>query len=114
MLIIGEPGVGKSTLLTKYAFDWSVQDTNSPLTGVKLLIHLSLNGVSADAMLGEEIIKQNLSDDAKITGTVIEKCIHRYESEIVILFDSFDESVFAFNEPDLENIGSLYIWSNYI
>ena len=108
MLIIGEPGVGKSTLLTKYAFDWSVQDENSPLNGVKLLIHLSLNGVSADAMLGEEIIKQNLSDDTKITGTVIEKCILRYESEIVILLDSFDESVFAFDQTDIENSGSLY------
>ena len=39
MLIIGEPGVGKSTLLTKYAFDWSVQKENSPLNGVKLYIY---------------------------------------------------------------------------
>ena len=97
ILISGEPGIGKSTLLLKYAFDWAIKDPESALRDVQLLIHLSLAGVPLDATLGEEIIKQNLPCDTKLTGTVIEECIRRHENEVVILLDSYDESVFASN-----------------
>ena len=95
ILISGEPGVGKSTLLLKYAFDWVIKDPDSALRDVKLLIHLSLSGVTMDAMLGDEIVKQNLPSDTKLTGTIIEECIRRYEKDVVVLLDSYDESVFA-------------------
>ena len=110
ILISGEPGVGKSTLLLKYAFDWSVQAPDSALRDVKLLIHLSLSGITEDAMLGEEIVKQTLADDSKLTGPMIEECIRKQESDVVILLDGFDDSVFARRDSAQRNTkyGSLY------
>ena len=110
ILISGEPGVGKSTLLLKYAFDWSVQAPDSALRDVKLLIHLSLSGITEDAMLGEEIVKQTLADDLKLTGPKIEECIRKQESDVVILLDGFDDSVFARRDSAQRNTkcGSLY------
>ena len=110
ILISGEPGVGKSTLLLKYAFDWSVQAADSALRDVKLLIHLSLSGITEDAMLGEEIVKQTLAGDLKLTGPMIEECIRRQESDVVILLDGFDDSVFARRDSAQRNTkcGSLY------
>ena len=110
ILISGEPGVGKSTLLLKYAFDWSVQAPESALRDVKLLIHLSLSGITEDAMLGEEIVKQTLVDDFKLTGPMIEECIRKQESDVVILLDGFDDSVFARRDSAQRNTkyGSLY------
>ena len=108
ILISGEPGVGKSTLLLKYAFDWAVKDPGSALRDVKLLIHLSLDGVTLDAMLGDEIVKQNLPSDTNLTGTIIEECIHRYGKEVVILLENYDESVFASKQSNDEGVhGSL-------
>ena len=112
--ISGEPGVGKSTLLKKYALDWAKEVENSPLKNVKLLIHLSLREVEAGAKIGKEIIKQILPEDTQLTGEIIEKCIKKHENEVVMLFDCFDESVFAFMDLEVSEqdkgtrYGSLY------
>ena len=93
ILICGEPGIGKSTLLLKIVYDWG---KDSALKDSKLLFHLSLSGVTADADLGEEIVKQTLPNDTKLTACSIEECIRQHAGDVIILLDSFDESLFAF------------------
>ena len=81
----------------------------SALKESTLLFHLSLSGVTAvDAKLGEEIVKQTLPNDTKLTACSIEECIRQHAGDVIILLDSFDESVFALLKAAPENCGSLY------
>ena len=116
ILITGQPGVGKTTLLYKLAHDWAVSTTGSELSKVKLVVHLSLNGVSRYAMIGKEILKQRMPTDTNLTGEQIEECIRQNSKDVVILLDGFDESDFAFESGDAQTemtYGSLFAALKY-
>ena len=109
ILISGEPGVGKSTLLLKIAYDWFEKNkTKQTLKDPNLLFHLSLSGVTADAELGEEIAKQILPVNAKLTASLIEEYIRQHEGDVILLLDSFDESVFASLKSAPAKCGGIY------
>ena len=108
--ISGYPGVGKTALLKILAHEWISQEEESGLKGVQLLIFITLNNVSTDAMLGDEIIKQNLPEGTELSGQEIEECIKRHGKDVVMVFDEFDQSPFASLPPDEKDIkyGTLY------
>ena len=116
ILVNGNPGVGKSTLLCKLAHDWAVENSDSPLKDVKLLIHLSLRDLQITAMIGDQVRKQLLSKDSHLSGDQIEACIRENSRDIVMLLDGFDESVFAFLTETSETpkeYGSLFAAIKY-
>ena len=108
--ISGYPGVGKTTLLKRLAHGWISQEEGSGLKGVKLLIFISLNNVSTNAMLGDEIINQRLPKGTELSGQEIEECIKRHGNDVVMVFDEFDQSLFASLPPDEKDVsyGTLY------
>ena len=116
ILVNGNPGVGKSTLLCKLAHDWAVENRDSPLKDVKLLIHLSLRDLPITAMIGDQVRKQLLSKDSHLSGEYIEACIQENSRDIVMLLDGFDESMFAFLSQTSETpnkYGSLFAAMRY-
>ena len=116
ILVNGNPGVGKSTLLCKLAHDWAVENSDSPLKDVKLLIHLSLRDLQITAMIGDQVRKQLLSKDSHLSRDQIETCIRENSRDIVMLLDGFDESVFAYLTDTSETpkeYGSLFAAIKY-
>ena len=103
ILIAGYPGVGKTTLLKKLAYDWSLDEFTSDSGGIKLFIYLDLSNVDADAMIGDEIIKQCLPRNTCLDCSQIESCLSKYRDDVIVAFDAFDESIFASMSPDAKN-----------
>ncbi|XP_072047907.1 uncharacterized protein [Amphiura filiformis] len=95
ILVLGNPGCGKSILTLKLAYDWAVKNPESPLKDISLLFALSMRWMTSETSLEESIFQQLLPKDTKINRASLRHYIDTNQSTCIILFDSYDEYGFG-------------------
>ncbi len=94
ILIEGQPGCGKSTLMDKIAYDWATnKDPNSPLAEIDLLFYLKMRWFDPDTTIEDAIIKQLLAQDDTINPEELLTFITNISTSatIGIILDGYDE-----------------------
>ncbi|PIK34273.1 hypothetical protein BSL78_28906, partial [Apostichopus japonicus] len=90
ILIDGEPGYGKSTLLRQYAHDFVNQSPESPLKRFSIFVLLPLKELCNVTCI-YQAIRSQLPDDIPLTADAIKDVINDHVSALLIGFDGFDE-----------------------
>ncbi|XP_072014741.1 uncharacterized protein [Amphiura filiformis] len=91
ILVLGRGGSGKSTLLKKIAYDWAMQNVDSPLKDIPLLFVLNMRWMQYTSNLEEAILHQLLPIDTKISKESIRCFLEQNPDSVMILLDSYDE-----------------------
>lgn len=99
LVLHGEPGYGKSTLLRKLAFDWCMASPESPLRNFDLFILLQLRTMKGLKLF--EAVKMMLPDDVGLTVKDISTVVRSRQVSVFIGFDGYDEYPHV-NEPASE------------
>ncbi|XP_072182211.1 uncharacterized protein [Diadema setosum] len=87
LLIQGEGGVGKTTLCSKIAWDWS---QGRILNDLDMVIVVPLRDVKNDISIGG-IVKKYLNDSNEATTKQIDNYISKHQDKCLLVFDGFDE-----------------------
>ncbi|XP_072039354.1 uncharacterized protein [Amphiura filiformis] len=103
ILILGNPGCGKSILTLKLAHDWAVKNPDSPLKNMDLVFALNMRWMTPETTLEESIFQQLLPKDTKLSERSLRDYIERNQSTCIVLFDSFDEYGFSGNFSKIES-----------
>ncbi|PIK36257.1 putative NACHT, LRR and PYD domains-containing protein 3-like isoform X2, partial [Apostichopus japonicus] len=90
ILIDGEPGYGKSTLLRRYAYDFCNQSSKSPVNRFSIFVLLPLKEL-CNVKCIYQAIRSQLPDDNSLTAEAIKDVIKDNVSALLICFDGFDE-----------------------
>ena len=91
ILILGDAGCGKSTLIAKIAHDWATHADGSPVKDVPLLFALNMRWMSTGQTLEEAILQQLMPRDTPITPRRVKQYIQENQDSVYILLDSYDE-----------------------
>ena len=96
-ILEGRPGLGKSTLCAKIAYDWTqgLDNPTSPLNHIKLLFILALGKVHLKSSIEQEIIQQLLyASESKFRDDPkrLKETIESLGKSVVIVLDALDES----------------------
>nr|XP_054748474.1 uncharacterized protein LOC129254047 [Lytechinus pictus] len=91
ILIEGKAGSGKTTLMSKLAYDWMEESTDSPLKDVPLVFCLQLRLLNQDDDFGEAVVQNLLPEDTLITPQQIEEYSQANPDKVVIVLDGYDE-----------------------
>ena len=95
ILVLGNPGCGKTCLTFKLAHDWAVRNPESPLKDVSLFFTLNMRWMTPKTTLEDAIFQQLLPKDTKLTRSSLREYIETNQSTCIILFDSYDEYCFS-------------------
>ncbi|KAI8518731.1 hypothetical protein Bbelb_047480 [Branchiostoma belcheri] len=90
VLVVGDAGTGKSTLLSKTALDWSCKKGRlAEMNKVVLLVRLRevQSGESMAMIVWDQCVTQ--SEDISVAS--IETCLRENEPKLVFLLDGYDE-----------------------
>ncbi|XP_071477059.1 uncharacterized protein [Diadema antillarum] len=96
LLIQGEGGVGKTTLCSKIAWDWS---QGRILKDLDMVIVVPLRDVKGDTSIGG-IVKNYLNDSNEATTNQIDNYISKHQDNCLLVFDGFDEFNGKRNDDD--------------
>ena len=106
-LLVGDPGMGKSVLCAKMAFDWCHRTPLSPLNQIQLLFILQLGQMDHTSNIEDAICKQLLSsyNSKDIDRDQLGKVIRKLHQSVMVVFDGVDESPpNLFLEKDVGNV----------
>ncbi len=102
ILVKGGPGTGKSSTVSKLAYDWACSKQDSPISRFKLVFVITVNEINTEADLVEIIQDQLLPE---ISAESLRAYIQSNASSIVILLDGYDEASNPFHQcKELKNI----------
>ncbi|XP_041481836.1 uncharacterized protein LOC121429006 [Lytechinus variegatus] len=87
VMIVGEAGVGKTTICAKMAHDWA---RGQHFKNIKLLLFILLCEVTDQKTLGE-IVKDRLSDSNDVKEKQIDEYARTNPEKVLILMDGLDE-----------------------
>ncbi|XP_071842736.1 uncharacterized protein [Apostichopus japonicus] len=87
-MVVGDPGIGKSTLALKLVYDWCKQ--TSPLKKFDILVYLRLRNLASINSIYDAIQLSLLPRDTLLTGSDIKNILQNAKSGILIL-DGYDE-----------------------
>ncbi|XP_072024827.1 NLR family CARD domain-containing protein 4-like [Amphiura filiformis] len=108
MLVLGRGGSGKSTLLAKIAYDWAMENADSPLKDLPLLFVLNMRWMQYTSSLEEAILHQLLPRDTELSKESIRYFLEQNPDRFMILLDSYDEfsrgEILGSNETDGGNV----------
>lgn len=90
IIVEGDPGFGKSTMMLKAAYDWSTKCDQSPLKDTDIFIFLQLSKLGGIQSLYSAIRKTLLPKESQLNKRDIEKIVLGTEN-VVLAFDDFDE-----------------------
>ncbi|PIK43853.1 hypothetical protein BSL78_19295 [Apostichopus japonicus] len=96
-ILEGDPGYGKSTLTLQLAYDWCNNNSNSPISKVKVLIFLRLRQLGGVQSIYEAISRFILAKDSKLSENDVKTLLNNSDSVLLIL-DGYDEY------PDQDNM----------
>lgn len=91
IIIEGDPGYGKSTMILQAAKDWYTKDNNSPLKDIKIFILLRLKLLKGIPSIYQAIRENLLPKDTDLSETDIERLLKVHRNSVVIAMDDFDE-----------------------
>ena len=91
ILLLGAPGYGKTTAISKMAYDWANGFEDCPISHVPLLFVLKLRRIDKQMSLGQAIWSQLLSHIKGIAPEEIERFIDDNEEDCIFLLDGYDE-----------------------
>ncbi|XP_072041882.1 NACHT, LRR and PYD domains-containing protein 3-like [Amphiura filiformis] len=95
ILVKGVPGAGKSSTISKLAYDWACGRQNSPISKFQLLFALTINEIDTNTDLIGIIQDQLLPE---VSGESLRAYIQSNASEVVILLDGYDEASKYFHQ----------------
>ncbi|XP_022097844.1 uncharacterized protein LOC110983151 [Acanthaster planci] len=104
-ILRGGPGMGKTTLFDKVAYDWALGQ-NDALKKYKLVFVLKMHSLKQQSDLVDGLFDQ-LLDETKINKADLASFITSRASKILFLLDGFDEFTTAERELDEKEFGSL-------
>ena len=85
---VGEAGVGKTTLLSKIAFDWA---TGTRLNHIKLLFLVALREVKDERSFYEILLRYFPHDSPYDIRNALQRYIKTKNKKVMFLFDGLDE-----------------------
>ena len=85
--LLGEAGVGKTTLLYKIAYDWAIGER---LKHIDLLLFVPMREVQ-QYVLFEEILKSLFPNRLRLDNTKMYEYIRSNEAKVMLLLDGLDE-----------------------
>ena len=95
VLVLGNPGCGKSILAAKLAHDWATKNPDSTLKNARLLFVLNMRWMTPETTLEEAVLQQLLPIDTIVSQSSLRNYIESNQSECVIVFDAYDEYGFS-------------------
>ncbi|XP_072037084.1 uncharacterized protein [Amphiura filiformis] len=95
ILVRGDPGAGKSTMISKLAYDWACNKSDSPMSKFDLVFVITVCEIDPDTDLIGVIQDQLLP---KISRQSLEEFLHSNASSVAILFDGYDEASRHFDQ----------------
>ena len=102
LLVRGKPGAGKSSTVSKLAYDWACNKQDSPISEYQLLFAITINEIETDADLIGIIQDQLLPE---VSGEALRAYIQSNASSICVLFDGYDEAMRYFHQcEDVRNV----------
>ncbi|XP_072037368.1 NACHT, LRR and PYD domains-containing protein 12-like [Amphiura filiformis] len=102
ILVRGKPGIGKSTTISKLAYDWAYNKQDSPMLKFELLFVITVNEIDTDTDLIGVIQDQLLP---KVSRQNLEELIQSNANSVAILFDGYDEATIHFDRcKDIKNV----------
>ena len=102
LLVRGKPGAGKSSTVSKLAYDWACNKQDSPISKYQLLFAITINQIETDTDFIDIIQDQLLP---KISRQSLENFIQSNCSSICVLFDGYDEATEYFHRcKDIRNV----------
>ena len=102
ILVRGKPGAGKSSTVSKLAYDWACNKQDSPISKYQLLFAITINEIETDTDLIDIIQDQLLPE---VSGEALRAYIQSNASSICVLFDGYDEATKYFHLcKDVRNV----------
>ena len=102
VLVRGNPGAGKSSAISKVAYDWACNKHDSPFSKYELLFAITINEIDNDTDLIGIIQDQLLP---KVSRDALEDYIKSNASLICIIFDGYDEASKYFHKcKDIKSV----------
>ena len=94
ILVQGEPGCGKTTLMDKIAYDWATKGNfDSTIGKIDLLFYVKMRWIDKGANIEHAIVKQLLAEDVDVSPEELLKIIRdtSLSAKICIILDGYDE-----------------------
>ena len=92
VLVMGEAGCGKSTMVDNIAYKWAKQAHASPLSKFSLVFMISVNEIQdSKASLVDLIFDQILPEDTRVSKEGLKSFITSNAKDILLLVDGMDE-----------------------
>ncbi|XP_072037369.1 uncharacterized protein [Amphiura filiformis] len=102
ILVRGKPGIGKSTTISKLAYDWAGNIQDSPMSKFDLVFVITVNEIDTDTDLIGIIQEQLLPN---VSRQSLEKLFQSHASSVAIFFDGYDEATSHFDRcKDIKNV----------
>ncbi|XP_022105753.1 uncharacterized protein LOC110987358 isoform X2 [Acanthaster planci] len=90
IILDGQAGVGKSTLIAKVTYDWAMKCV-SVLLKYKLVFALKMHSLEQSSELVDAVFAQLLDRDTPIDKCALKSFINTNPEKVLILLDGFDE-----------------------
>ena len=112
ILIKGDPGIGKTSLVKKMSWDWAKGHFNK----VSLVFFVFLKWVKPGDLIEDAILQQTkVPEDITITGRKLASILKRFGPECLLILDGLDECALGQNREVLKIItGAKYLNCNVI
>ncbi|KAJ8048428.1 hypothetical protein HOLleu_00743 [Holothuria leucospilota] len=90
IFLIGDPGMGKTTIALKAAYEWCEKNPSSPLKDIDIFILIRLKYIRGTTSIYETIKKNLLPNNSELEEDDIKSIISSCSS-LVFVFDGYDE-----------------------
>ena len=112
ILFKGNPGMGKTSLVKKIAYDWA----NGIFINVSIVFFVFLKSVKQDEAIESVIIRQTPAlQGLHVTKEKIASILETFGNQCLIIFDGLDECAFGQNEDVLKIVeGAKWLLTNVV
>ncbi|XP_041465127.1 NLR family CARD domain-containing protein 4-like isoform X1 [Lytechinus variegatus] len=95
LLLEGEAGMGKTTLVAKLAYDWAIRNDSSPLKDIPLFLAIPFRKWNPEWSIGNAVRKCLLASDSKITARQIDHYMKSNPGAAKVVLEGYDEAKFS-------------------
>ncbi len=93
ILLVGQPGIGKTMFSKKIAFDWAGTWAKSSMEYISIVFFVSLKHISPSENIEDMIIKQHtaLTSNVGISQVELKEMLMQHGKECLLILDGYDE-----------------------